>query len=121
MSIDVSRLENIRSKGVKTIARCPACAELGQDKKGEHLIINEGGQFACVKYPGEDGREHRKKIFRLVGIKEPINKIISVKQLSQGSQETLTIKMNDVLGRIGRHFQSYWRKLILRLVRLRSL
>lgn len=111
MKIDVSRLENVTSKLNKTIARCPACAELSQDKKGNHLIINEDGRFACVMYQGEDGREHRKRIFRLVGIKEPydvpINKIISVKQVSQASQERSDIKMDDVLGRIGRHFQSY--------------
>jgi hypothetical protein len=112
MSLDMSRLENVKNKGNQTVARCPACAELGQDKKGNHLIINPDGRFACVRYPGESGREHRQIIFRLVGIREPIKKKVNIKLASQASQESLNIKMNDVLGHIGRHFQSHLKKAV---------
>lgn len=65
--IDLARLEKVRQSGAKTIARCPACAESGDDKSGEHLVIHAGGKFGCVKYPGAEGAEHRKRIFALVG------------------------------------------------------
>jgi hypothetical protein len=40
MSLDVKKLEKVRelANGV-TQARCPACAEDGGDKKGQHLIL----------------------------------------------------------------------------------
>ena len=67
MSLDLSRLENVRQRGGKTIARCPACAEEGHDKKSEHLVIMADGRFGCVVHPGEGGRGHRRQIFALVG------------------------------------------------------
>lgn len=45
MSIDLSQLQNVRTTGNKIIARCPACAQMGQDKKGNHLVISEDGKF----------------------------------------------------------------------------
>ncbi|MFH1309066.1 MAG: hypothetical protein ABIH85_00110 [Candidatus Omnitrophota bacterium] len=110
MSIDISKLENVRNAGNKTVARCPACAELGQDKKGNHLVINSDGKFACVMFQGVSGHEHRKRIFRLVGIKEPSKNTITVKQVSQASHDKPEIVMDDVLGRIGRIFLSYPKK-----------
>ena len=86
MAIDLSKLENCRSKGHRVIARCPACAEIGHDRKGNHLFINEEGRFGCVVYPGLDGHEHRKRIFELVGDKGSIKKTIEVKVASQTSQ-----------------------------------
>lgn len=70
MSLDLSRLEKPRIKSGKTIARCPACAEVGADSSAEHLFINGDGKFGCVLYQGSDGDEHRKRIFELVGIAE---------------------------------------------------
>ena len=68
LSIDTSRLENIRTTSGKITARCPACATMEGDRGGIHLFINaETGQFGCVKFPGD--REHRCEIFRLVGIR----------------------------------------------------
>jgi hypothetical protein len=66
--LDVAKLENhrIRADGAN-IARCPACATAGGDRRGEHLIIFPDGKFGCVANPGD--REHRKAIFRLVGIR----------------------------------------------------
>ena len=110
MSIDISKLENVRNAGNKTVARCPACAESGQDKKGNHLIISNDGKFACVMFQGVSGHEHRKRIFRLVGIKESSKNTISVKQMSQASHDTPGVVMDDILGRIGRTFLSYPKK-----------
>jgi putative DNA primase/helicase len=56
--------------GGKTIARCPACAETGNDTGADHLFINGDGKFGCVLYQSTDGAEHRKRIFELVGISE---------------------------------------------------
>lgn len=66
-SLDLSRLENVRSRpDGKIIARCPACFANGSDKSGEHLVIFPSGKWGCAAHPGD--REHRREIFRLVGI-----------------------------------------------------
>jgi hypothetical protein len=72
MSLDVTKLEKARSRGNKTVARCPACAENKADQKGEHLIVNANGSFGCVLYPGAspESKAHRRRIFALCGIKE---------------------------------------------------
>ncbi|MCH7228821.1 hypothetical protein [Haloferula sp. A504] len=67
MSLDLSKLKNARERGGKIIARCPACAALGHDEKGEHLAIMPDGRFGCVVYPGASGKDHRKEIFALAG------------------------------------------------------
>ena len=64
---DLSRLENVRKRIGKIVARCPACAELGHDEKGEHLVIMPDGRFGCVVCPGAAGKEHRKQIHALAG------------------------------------------------------
>jgi hypothetical protein len=66
--INIDRLEKVRRSGYKITARCPACAAEGGDKGGCHFFQNtETGQFGCAKFAGD--REHRREIFRLVGIK----------------------------------------------------
>lgn len=67
MSLHLSRLEKVRERNGKTIARCPACAESGGDRKGVHLFIMADGKFGCVANPGEGGKSHRQRIFALVG------------------------------------------------------
>ncbi len=67
MSLDLSKLQNVREQGGKTIARCPACAERGMDETGEHLIIQPDGRFGCVVHPGAGGKPHRQRIAKLVG------------------------------------------------------
>jgi len=67
MSLDLSKLENVRERGGKTIAACPACREVGADKKGEHLVIYDDGRFACVANGGEAGKEHRRRVMQLAG------------------------------------------------------
>src|SRR5262245_61197694 len=66
--LNLSRLEKVRRRGRKHVARCPACAEDGGDQNGEHLFIAEDGRFGCVKFPGPDGDQHRKRIFQLAGV-----------------------------------------------------
>lgn len=67
MSLDLSRLENVRQRGEKTLARCPACAERGHDEKGEHLVIMPDGRFGCVAFPGAAGKDHRRRVSALAG------------------------------------------------------
>lgn len=67
MKLELDKLENLRSCGGKWIARCPACAEAGHDRSGNHLCVFDDGRFGCVANPGEAGQEHRKRIFALVG------------------------------------------------------
>jgi hypothetical protein len=66
MSLNIDRLEKVArlANGGKQ-ARCPACAETGNDRKGEHLRISPEGKFGCCVFPGD--REHRKRIFALAG------------------------------------------------------
>jgi len=70
MSLDLERLENVVISNGKLTARCPACAENGEDSSGDHLFIeNEGpGRFGCVVYAGSTGVEHRKRIWALAGV-----------------------------------------------------
>jgi hypothetical protein len=68
MSLDRKRLENVRELANGGLqARCPACAEKGNDGKGEHLRISPEGKFGCCVFPGD--REHRQRIFALAGSK----------------------------------------------------
>ena len=66
MALDLNKLEKVRSSNGKTIARCPACAEAGEDKDGKHLAIFADGRFACVTHQGD--KEHRRLIFELAGL-----------------------------------------------------
>jgi hypothetical protein len=68
--LDETRLEKVRRGGERIICRCPACFEQGHDKTGNHLSIWTSGAFACVQFPGDEGIEHRKRIFELVGVRD---------------------------------------------------
>lgn len=68
MSLEIAKLEKARElHGGIVQARCPACAEGGHDRTGEHLRIYPDGRFGCCVHP-KDG-EHRKRIWALVGCK----------------------------------------------------
>jgi hypothetical protein len=67
MSLDQSLLKKVKPRGGKVIAQCPVCAAGGGDKKGEHLVIFEGGPFACIAHEGDGA--HRKEIHAMVGNK----------------------------------------------------
>lgn len=70
MGLDVAKLEKARElAGGIVQARCPACAEGGHDRTGEHLRIYPDGRFGCCVHP-KDG-EHRKRIFALAGERKP--------------------------------------------------
>jgi hypothetical protein len=68
MSLDQTKLENLKDKGDKKTAQCPACAEVGADSKGDHLAIFPDGKYCCVAHP--DDRAHSKKIYKLVGLSD---------------------------------------------------
>ena len=113
MSLNISKLENIRKHSGKITARCPACAEAGHDRKGEHLVINADGSFGCVVYPGDsvDAKAHRKRIFALRGdrkIKPLIVRSPSVGRLgrvnqSQSAGQPLKTGLLGRLGRVNEH------------------
>ena len=66
--LDSNKLELLRDGGDgKRIAQCPACAETGGDRRGEHLAIFDDGRYACVMYQGDPGKAHRKRICDLAG------------------------------------------------------
>jgi hypothetical protein len=100
MSLDCTKLEKVveLADGAKR-ARCPACAESGQDRKGEHLRIYPDGKFGCCVHAGD--RDHRKRIFALAGIRE--RQAIRVKVAAPKAPAVL---QSGVLGRLGRVFGS---------------
>lgn len=64
--LDLARLEQVATlPNGDTKARCPACAEMGEDATGDHLLIKADGRFGCAKY--QDDHEHRRAIWRLAG------------------------------------------------------
>lgn len=78
MSLDFTKLENVRHRGSKIEARCPACAEQGADRTGNHLFIADDGRFGCIAYTGPAGADHRKRIFELAGDATSPGKPVSV-------------------------------------------
>jgi hypothetical protein len=66
MALDPAKLEKLRQANGKSIARCPACAEAGEDTDGKHLVIFEDGRYACVTHQGD--KEHRRRVFELAGV-----------------------------------------------------
>lgn len=109
MGLDLSKLEKLKRRGSNTIARCPACAESGDDRKGEHLFINDAGQFGCVLFPEQNGQQHRQRIFELAGVKETPGKSFEVrKPLSTPSGASVIQK--DILGHLGRIPSTHARK-----------
>ena len=104
MSLNIQKLEKVRElAGGIVQARCPACAEGGADKTGNHLRILADGRFGCCVHP-KDG-EHRKRIFALVGCKVhlPSQRTVAVRA-KFGSPQVAKIIQSDVLGRLGRVF-----------------
>jgi hypothetical protein len=66
MSLDIKRLKNVRVCGSHIIARCPACAEKGGDRAGNHLKVWDRGRGAyhCIVH---DTPEHRRRVRQLAG------------------------------------------------------
>jgi hypothetical protein len=67
MSLDTAKLENVRQRGGRIVAACPACREAGADRSGEHLVILDGGKWGCIAFAGPSGHDHRRRIAELVG------------------------------------------------------
>jgi putative DNA primase/helicase len=88
VTIDQSKLEKVKHKdgGIVT-ARCPVCAEQGHDKTGNHLSIFPNGRFGCVQFPRDEGKEHRKRIFALVGVPDEKARAYSTIEEAIASQE----------------------------------
>jgi hypothetical protein len=100
MSLNINKLEKVveLANGAKQ-ARCPACAEAGQDEKGEHLRIYPEGRFGCCVFAGD--REHRKRIFALAGVHERQSIRVNIAP----PKMTAAVK-SGLLGRLGRVFGS---------------
>lgn len=98
MGLDLNKLEKVvdLADGAKR-ARCPACAEQGQDKKGEHLRIYPDGKFGCCVFPRD--REHRKRIFALAG--ERVRQSIKVQVAKASPAGTV---QRGILSRLGEAF-----------------
>lgn len=67
MALDLAILENARERGGKIVARCPACAELGEDRSADNLAVYADGSFTCIKHTGPHGKDHRRRIAELAG------------------------------------------------------
>ena len=99
MSLDRRLLAKVRELGNGVLqARCPACAEQGADTSGEHLRIFPDGRFGCCVHTND--REHRRRIFALVGERQP--RAVAVK-VARVDGDTVPTKP-DLLGRLGRQF-----------------
>jgi hypothetical protein len=114
MSLDISKLENVRTHGGKITTRCPACAEAGHDQTRNHLFIRADGRFGCVVYSGDspDAKAHRKRVFARCGCREI--KSLSIRQSALGrlgrvdeSHSEGTPLRIGLLGRVGRLFETH--------------
>lgn len=110
MGLDPSKLEKVKHRGPNVIARCPACAESGGDRKGEHLMINDAGQFGCVLFPGQGGQQHRQRIFELAGVKEIPGKSFEIRKPPRPASKAEVIQ-KDILGHLGRIQTTHARKI----------
>ena len=98
MSLNLEKLEMVRKlAGGVVQARCPACAEGGADKTGNHLRIQPDGRFGCCVHP-KDG-DHRKRIFALAGARDR-----QAIRVTVGGPKVAKVLQSDVLGRLGRVF-----------------
>lgn len=108
MGLSLEKLNKVKHRGTVIYAQCPACAEEGNDSKGNHLFVNSRGQFGCVLFPAEEGIQHRKRIFELAGEKEIGDKnpksIFQVKKPDISLRGEGRVIQKDVLGRLGRLF-----------------
>ena len=111
MSLDIARLEKVRQVGGKTIARCPACAEEGNDEKGEHLVIMPDGRFGCVAHPGAAGKSHRQRIFAMAGEAHARTRGACVVRVRRPAPSNLRqiAGLLDGIGRFGRVSATYAR------------
>jgi len=99
MSLDVSSLKKVKRRGDTITAQCPACAEAGHDRTGNHLTIFASGKWSCVVYPGN--REHNHRIWELCGGAEPNLRNPKVEKPHRSSPSLMNIHrlwLNDGIG-----------------------
>ena len=65
MSLDLSKLTNVKPSSTGYTARCPVCAQKGADKTGNHLAVFRSGAFWCV-VGSESDATHNRNIRALV-------------------------------------------------------
>jgi hypothetical protein len=91
MSLDMNLLEKVRELGNGIVqARCPACAERGGDRAGEHLRVYADGRFGCCVHPKD--HEHRKRIFALAGDKKPRSFTVKVVRGTSATKASTSVK-----------------------------
>lgn len=76
--LQTDKLQKVKNRPGKTVARCPACAEAGGDRKGQHLIIYPNGKFGCITHP--DDQKHNRRIWELASGAPPAPRIRSKKR-----------------------------------------
>jgi hypothetical protein len=95
MSLDLRKLEKVRELADGAFqARCPACAETGQDRSGEHLRIYSNGKFGCCVHAGD--REHRRRIFALAGERKRQSIQVQVKVSSAAAGEVKRLSFGKI-------------------------
>jgi hypothetical protein len=84
MSLNLSKLIHVvRLEGGGIRAQCPACAEAGHDKRGEHLFVFPDGGYGCCVHQGN--HEHRRRIYALAGEHKPSDLRIYRQAMPQGT------------------------------------
>jgi hypothetical protein len=98
VALDHSRLEHVHDSGSKKLARCPACAALGHDNRGLHLILYPDGRFGCAAYPADP--EHRRLIWKLAG--SATDSKTAVRPVREKIWRGCRSQVSALLGRFGR-------------------
>jgi hypothetical protein len=102
VSLDFRLLEKVKELASGVIqARCPACAEGGADRAGEHLRVYPDGRFGCCVHPKD--REHRKRIFALAGDKSARQFTVKVASSNPAAEPARSVKasLTSFLGTLG--------------------
>lgn len=109
ISIDISKLQFVKSTPDGWISQCPACFESGEDKTGHnHLSILRDGKYNCSKYSRDS--VHNKRIYQLVGKNIDIN---SADYVAPKKEEPRVVMVKDwdisLLSSLIRN-HDYWNK-----------
>lgn len=65
MSLDLSKLRNVKPSADGWTAGCPACGRVGADSQHVHLKVWRTGPFSCAVHPGD--KEHNRLIYSIAG------------------------------------------------------
>lgn len=102
MRLNLNLLQNPRLQGGKLIARCPACAEAGDDRRCEHLVVFDAGTgpYRCIVDPDGAGSEHSKRIHKLVGLDDDIGAYFQAKRDNAAKSQRPADAMDRPLPRV---------------------